>query len=166
MLKHEGPVYLRLSRQKLHEVHKPDYRFELGKADLVWQPEPAPKHFQATIFASGGTVGAAIAAAKDLLPRGFSARVLNVGTIKPFDEEAVRRSAAISERLVSVEDHYISGGLGSAVCEAAAKLGVKIPVAVLGVRDTGESGTPAQLYERNGLNPENIVEACLGTMAP
>ncbi|MDD5656059.1 MAG: transketolase C-terminal domain-containing protein [Elusimicrobia bacterium] len=165
MLKHEGPVYLRLTRQKLEDIHKPDYKFEFGKADLVWQPEPKPRHFQATIFASGGTVGGAIAAAKELLPRGFSARVFNAATIKPFDEQAVDQAAAVSERLVTVEDHNVSGGLGAAVCEAAASLGLKVPVVALGTRELGESGSPAELYERHGLSAPRIAEACLRNLS-
>ena len=165
MTAHDGPVYLRLTRQKMDDVHGPDYRFELGKADVVWQPQPAPKHHQATIFASGGTVPGAIAAAKDLQSRGFAARVVNAGTLAPFDDDAVARFAADSGRLVAVEDHNVVGGLGSAVCEAAAQRGLGVPVVKLGVRDFGESGTPQQLYSKYGLSSDHIVEACLRNLS-
>lgn len=161
MIAHKGPVYLRLTRQKMEDCHAPDYRFQLGKADVLWQPDPAPKHYQATIFASGGPVPHALAAGRELQKRGFTARVVNAGTLKPFDDDAVERFAADSSRLVTVEDHNIIGGLGTAVCEAAAQRGLGIPVVKLGVRDFGESGAPEELYEKYGLSSAHIVEAAL-----
>jgi len=158
---HDGPVYLRLTRQKLADCHKPGYQFQMGRCDLVWAPEPAPKHYQATIFASGGTVGEAIKAAQDLAGRSFFAQVINAATLNPFDEEAVRQAAAVSERLVTVEDHNVNGGLGSAVCEAAAAAGAGVPVVRLGARSFGESGTAQELYDKHGLSAPHIVEACL-----
>jgi transketolase len=161
MAAHDGPAYIRLTRQKMDDVHAEGYRFELGKADVLWEPEPKPKHYQATIFASGGTVPSALAAAKDLLPRGFSARVVNACSLKPFDDEAVARFAADSDRLVAVEDHNITGGLCSAVCEAAAQRGLAVPVVRIGLRDFGESASPSELYEKYGLSTAHVVEACL-----
>ncbi len=160
MLEHQGPVYLRLTRQKMEDCHGPDYRFEPGRADVVWQP-PEAGHLQAAIFASGGTVPHAILAAKELWARGFAARVVNACTLKPFDEEAVARHAQDSGRLVTVEDHNVNGGLGTAVCEAVAQRGLGIPVVRLGVRDFGESGKPEELYDKHGLSSPHIIEACL-----
>ncbi|MDD5628493.1 MAG: transketolase C-terminal domain-containing protein [Elusimicrobia bacterium] len=161
MLQHQGPVYLRLTRQKLDDVHGPDYRFACGRLDVVWQPQPQPAHFQATVLASGGTVGEAVAAAKGLQPKGFAVRVVNAGTLAPFDADSLEDFVKDSERLVTVEDHNIAGGLGSAACEAATALGAGRPVVRLGVRETGESGTPAELYERHGLSAPHIMEACI-----
>jgi transketolase len=161
MIKHDGPVYIRLTRQKMDDVHKPDYKFQIGKADVLWEPEPKPAHFQATIFATGGTVPHALAAAKDLLPRGFAARVVNAASLAPFDADAVARAAADSGRIVTVEDHNVVGGLGSAVCEAIAERGLACPVVRVGVRDFGESATPEQLYDKYGLSAPHIVEAAL-----
>jgi transketolase len=157
---HYGPVYLRLTRQKMDDVHGPSYRFQVGKSDVLWEAEGA-KHFQASIFASGGTVPHAMRAAKDLQSRGFAARVVNACSLAPFDEDAVAKAASDSERLVTVEDHNIVGGLGSAVCEAAAQRGVAVPVVRVGVRSFGESATPEQLYDKYGLSAPSIVEACL-----
>ena len=165
MAGHEGPVYLRLTRQKLADCHAPGYRFELGKADLVWEPSPKPPHYQATIFASGGTVGGAIAAAQDLLGRKFFARVVNACTLKPFDDDSVERYSKDSGRLVTVEDHNVIGGLGAAVCEAAAQRGLRTPVVRLGVRDFGESGSPEELYEKHGISSSHIVEAALRNLS-
>ncbi len=161
MLAHKGPVYLRLTRQKMDDVHGPDYKFKLGRADVIWEPSPKPKSFQATVFASGGPVPCAVAAAKDLLPRGFNVRVVNAGTLLPFDDDAVARFAADSARLVTVEDHNVTGGLGSAVCEAAAQRGLGVRVVRLGARDFGESATPSQLYDKYGLSAPHVAEACL-----
>src|SRR3989338_4524004 len=165
MVRHIGPVYLRLTRQKMPSFHGPDYRFEFGKCDVLWEPQRQPKHYQATIFASGGAVPNAVAAARDLLPRGFSVRVVNACTLKPFDDEAVARAASNSERIVTVEDHNIVGGLGSAVCEAAAQKGLAVPIVRIGVREFGESATPEQLYARHGLASPNIEEACLRNLS-
>jgi transketolase len=157
---HQGPVYLRITRQKMDDVHDDKYKFQIGKNDVIWQAEGA-KHFQATIFASGGPVPHAVNAAKDLLTRGFNARVVNACSLAPFDEESVARFAKDSDRIVTVEDHNVVGGLGSAVCEAAAGRGVGIPVVRVGVRSFGESATPEQLYDKYGLSAPHIVEACL-----
>ncbi len=158
---HQGPVYLRLTRQKLMDCHRPDYRFQAGRCDVVWTPQPESEHYQASIFASGGTVGEAIKAAQDLHGRGFAAQVVNAGTLNPFDEESVLQAAAQSQRLVTVEDHNVNGGLGSAVCEAAAHGGAGVCVVRLGVKSFGESGTPQELYDKHGISAPHIVDACL-----
>ncbi len=165
MVGHQGPVYIRLTRQKLADVHSAGYTFRLGIADVVHEPAPpkkgaAPK-LQATVFASGGTVGPAVDAAKDLAKRGFQVRVINAGTLLPFDIDAVARAAADSQRLVTVEDHNIIGGLGSAVCEALGVQGLACPVVRLGMSTFGESATGEELYEKYGLSAPHIVEACL-----
>lgn len=161
MLAHDGPVFLRLTRQNMPDVHKPDFAWQFGKCDVIWEPETKPKHYQATIFVSGGPVPEAMKAAQDLLPRGFNIRVVNAGTLKPFDDDAVARFAADSDRIVTVEDHNVIGGLGSAVCEAVATRGIGVPVVKVGVRDFGESATPEQLYEKYGLSAPHVAEACL-----
>jgi len=161
---HDGPVYLRLTRQKMDDVHGAGYKFQLGKCDVLWQPEGA-KHFQATIFASGGPVPHAIKAAKDLQGRGFMARVVNACSLAPFDDEAVARFAKDSDRFVTVEDHNVVGGLGSCVCEAAASRGVGVPVVRIGAHTFGESATPEQLYDKYGLSSPSIVEACLRNLS-
>ncbi|MDE2292612.1 MAG: transketolase family protein [Elusimicrobia bacterium] len=164
MVSHDGPVYIRLTRQKLDDVHGAGYRFALGKADVVHEPA-APKKgkakLQAVVFASGGTVGPAVAAAKTLGEKGFRVRVVNAGTLLPFDLDSVKRAAADGQRIVTVEDHNVVGGLGSAVCEALAVQGLACPVVRLGMTTFGESATGEELYEKYGLCAPHIVEACL-----
>ncbi|HVE14562.1 MAG TPA: transketolase C-terminal domain-containing protein [Elusimicrobiota bacterium] len=161
MLQHKGAVYIRLTRQKVPDLHGADYKFQVGVCDRVFEPSKRPAKLQATVFASGGTVGEAVAAAKDLESRGFAVRVMNAGTILPFDAEAALRCAAESQRIVTVEDHNVTGGLGSAVCEALAGRGCAVPVVRLGVTDFGESGSGEELYKKYGISAEHIADACL-----
>lgn len=161
MLRHRGPVYLRLTRQKLPDVHASGWKFRLGVADPVFEPRRRKGRLQAVVFATGGTVSHAVDAARSLDTRGFRVRVLNAGTLKPFDDEAAARAAARSQRIVTVEDHSRIGGLGSAVCEALASRGLACPVVRLGARDFGESGSGAELYDKHGISADHIAEACV-----
>jgi len=161
MIAHEGPVYLRLTRQKMADVHGPDYTWELGKIDVLWEPAKKPAKLQATIVASGGPVPNAVAAAKSLEAKGFAVRVANACSLAPFDAAAIARFAEDSQRIVTVEDHNVHGGLGSATCEALAESGKACPVVRVGLREFGESASPEQLYEKYGLSAPAIAEACL-----
>ncbi|PIR19342.1 MAG: transketolase, partial [Elusimicrobia bacterium CG11_big_fil_rev_8_21_14_0_20_64_6] len=124
-----------------------------------------PAKYQATIIASGGPVPHAIEAAKLLEGKGFAVRVANASTLLPFDGETVAKLAADSQRIVTVEDHNVHGGLGSAVCEAIAEHGVACPVIRLGLRSFGESATPEQLYEKYGFTAPSLAEVCLKNLA-
>ncbi|HAZ08385.1 MAG TPA: transketolase [Elusimicrobia bacterium] len=161
MLAHEGPVYLRLTRQKMADLHGPDYKWGFNKIDVVFEPAKKPAKYLATIVASGGPVPHAVSAAKELEKKGFAVRVANASTLSPFDGEAVARFAKDSQRLVTVEDHNVNGGLGSAVCEAACERGAPVPVVRLGLREFAESATPEELYEKYGLTAAAVAEACL-----
>jgi transketolase len=161
MLEHKGPVYIRLTRQKMPDVHSADYKWQLNKIDVLWEPAKKPAKYQATIIASGGPVPHAIEAAKSLEAKGFAVRVANASTLAPFDSDAIARFGKDSQRFVTVEDHNVNGGLGSAVCEAAAERGLGVPTVRMGMRDFGESATPDQLYEKYGFMAPSIAEACL-----
>lgn len=161
MLGHDGPVYLRLTRQKLADVHSAGYRFRLGTADIVFEPAGGAGKLQAAVCASGGTVGPAVEAARSLAGKGFRVRVLNCGSLAPFDHEAAAEAAASCQRIVTAEDHNLAGGLGSLVCEALASRGTACPVVRLAARGFGESGTAEELYRKHGLSPEHIAEACI-----
>jgi transketolase len=161
MIEHKGPVYIRLTRQKMPDVHGADYKWELGKIDTLWEPSKKPAKFQATIVASGGPVPHAVEAAKALEAKGFAVRVVNASSLAPFDSAAIARFATDSQRIVTIEDHNVNGALGSAVCEALAESGKGCPVVRMGMRDFGESATPEQLYEKYGFTAPAIAEACL-----
>lgn len=149
---HHGPAFLRTTRQKVDRVNADDYRFEFGKAVTLKDGRDL------TLFATGGTVMHALAAARALEPQ-LSVRVVNIHTIKPLDVTAVERHARETGRCVTVEDHQIIGGMGSAVCEALAE-SYPVPVKRLGIHDVfGESGSPEALYERHGIDARGITES-------
>jgi transketolase len=154
---HEGPAFLRLTRQGVEDVNGEGYRFEFGKAVTLRDGSDV------AILATGAPVGEAIEAAEALNADGISARVVNVHTIKPLDAEAVRAAASQCRAVVTVEDHSIHGGLGSAVAEVLAEAnGRRAPLHRVGMTTFGESGSPAELYAKYGLDAEGIAAATRG----
>jgi transketolase len=151
-VEHEGPIYLRLTRQNLDDVCPADYRFRPGTW-LVLRPGA-----DVTLIASGGTVANCVQAATILAGEGIAAEVINAASIKPLDEDLLVRSAGKTGHVVTVEDHAIEGGLGGAVAETLAEL---LPTTLkrLGVRGFGESGDPKGLYAKHGLDPAGIASS-------
>ena len=150
--RHDGPVYLRLTRQKVADV--PDHRFEFGRAVVLREG----RHL--TIAASGAVVGHALVAADELARDGVEACVVNVHTLKPIDADTLAHLGARTGGVLTVEDHGIVGGLGSAVVEALAETG--IPVRRHAVLDFGESGTGEALYAKHGLDAAGIAAVARG----
>jgi transketolase len=147
----EGPVYIRLIRHAIPTIVPPGYRMELGKAATL------RKGNDVTIIGCGIMVEIALKGADLLEKEGVSARVLNMSTIKPFDEMAVRAAAEETAGIVSVEDHSIKGGLGSSTAEVIAEVGVG-RLRRIGIPDCyGESCLYGDLFEKFGLTPENIA---------
>lgn len=150
---HEGPVYLRFGRLAVPVINdNEDYKFELGKAITLREGTDV------TIIASGLPVSESLAAAEKLAEDGISAEVINMHTIKPLDEEAVIAAAAKTGKIVTVEEHSIIGGLGSAVCDVVAE---KAPAKVMkiGINDVyGESGPAVELIKKYGLDANSIYE--------
>ena len=148
---HEGPVYMRFGRLAVPVINdRPDYRFELGKGVVLREGTDL------TIIATGLCVGEALAAAKKLAADGVSAQVVNIHTIKPIDAELVAACAEKTGRIVTVEEHSVIGGLGSAVCDVLCE---KAPARVLkiGMNDVfGESGPAVKLLAKYGLDAEGI----------
>ena len=151
-VEHEGPLYLRLTRQNLEDVCPPDYRFRLG-AWLTLRPGG-----DVTLIGTGGTVGNSLQAATLLAADGISAEVINAASIKPLDEDMLLRSAGKTGHVLTVEDHSIEGGLGGAVAETLGEL-LPTPLKRLGVRGFGESGDPKGLYAKHGLDPAGIASS-------
>ena len=147
---HQGPLYLRLTRQNLEPVCPPDYRFRLGRW-LVLRPGQ-----DVTLIGTGGTVFNCLEAAKLLEAQGISAEVVNAASIKPLDEELLLRSAGKTGHVVTAEDHSIAGGLGGAVAEALGEA-LPTPLRRLGVQGFGESGDARGLYAKHGLDPAGIA---------
>jgi transketolase len=153
-VEHAGPVYLRLTRQNLEPVHEPGYAFRFGKVDVL---HPGT---DVSILATGGPLANALAAGKALAGDGVSAEVINVATIKPLDEDGIVRSARKTGRVVTVEDHSVNGGLGSAVGELLGEV-APTPLKRIGVMTFGESGDPKGLYAKHGLDADGIRRAVL-----
>ncbi|MBQ7975682.1 MAG: transketolase family protein, partial [Clostridia bacterium] len=148
---YEGPVYMRFGRLAVEDINKPDYKFELGKGVEV------AAGTDATIIATGLMVGYALKAKELLAADGINARVINIHTIKPIDEDIITRAAKETGAIVTAEEHCIYGGLGSAVCEVVCK-NCPVPVKMVGTEKFGASGTPAELFEIYGLTAENIAD--------
>ena len=149
---HEGPLYLRLTRQNLEPVCPPDYRFELGRW-LVLRPGT-----DVTLIGSGGPLANCLEAANRLATDGVSAEVVNAASIKPLDEDCLLQSVGKTGRVVTVEDHSIAGGLGGAVAETLSEV-LPTPIKRIGVQGFGESGDPKGLYRKHGLDPDGIALA-------
>lgn len=151
---YEGPVYLRFGRLAVPVLNdETAYQFEIGKGVTLRGGKDL------TIFATGLCVSEALEAAKLLKNDGVDARVINIHTIKPLDEELVVKAAQETGRIFTVEEHSIIGGLGSAVCEVLAE---KCPAKVtrIGVRDVfGESGPATELLQKYGLDAKGIYES-------
>ena len=150
---HEGPVYLRFGRLAVPVINdNGDYKFELGKAITLREGTDV------TIIASGLPVSESLAAAEMLAAEGISAAVINMHTIKPLDEEAVIRAAEKTGKIVTVEEHSVIGGLGSAVCDVLSEKH-PTPVKKLGINDTYcESGPAAKLVEKYRLDGTGVYE--------
>jgi len=149
---YDGPVYLRFGRP-VWPIFTADKPFEIGKAQQFSEGTDV------TIFACGHLVWNAIQAGILLEEKGLSVEVINIHTIKPLDEEAVLKSIRKTKCAVTAEEHNIIGGLGDAISQVAAK-NFPIPIEYVGTKDTfGESGTPAQLLKKYGLDVPDIVAA-------
>ena len=150
---HQGPVYMRFGRLAVPVINdNPDYQFELGKGVVLREGKDV------AIIATGLPVANCLEAAGRLAAEGIEAKVINIHTIKPLDEELVAAAAKETGKVVTVEEHSVIGGLGSAVCDV---LCAQAPARVLkiGVNDTfGESGPAAELVKKYGLDADSIYE--------
>ncbi len=147
-----GPVYLRLSRLATPVIYDENQKFEIGKAIQIGDG------IDGTIFATGVTVAEAIKAQEKLKEKGINVRVIDMHTIKPIDKEIIIKCAKETKKLISIEDHNIIGGLGSAISEV---LTDECPTKLirLGIKDTfGKSGKAEELMKYFGITEENIVD--------
>ncbi len=151
---YDGPCYLRFGRLAVPVINDTDdYRFEIGKGVTLREGKDV------TIIATGLTVSGALEAANMLAADGIEAKVINIHTIKPLDEELVIAAAKETGKIVTVEEHSVIGGLGSAVCDVLSE-NHPTPVKKLGVYDRyGESGPAVELVKKYGLDGDGIYEA-------
>ena len=150
---YNGPVYLRFGRLAVPVINdRPDYKFELGKGVVLREGKDVP------IVATGLCVSSALEAAEKLAADGIDAKIINIHTIKPLDEELIVAAAKETGKVVTVEEHSVIGGLGSAVCDALAEK-CPVPVKKIGVQDVfGESGPAVALLAKYKLDGEGVYE--------
>lgn len=150
-----GPMFIRVSRLPVPIVHDPDYHFEIGKAALLRDGGDI------TLIANGVLVCQALAAAEMLAKEGIHARVLNMSTVRPLDNEAVQAAATETGGIVTTEEHTVFGGLGSAVAEVVVSTH-PVPMRILGVPGVfAPTGSASWLLEHFGLTAQGIFDAAL-----
>jgi len=150
---HMGPVYVRFGREPVPVVTKAEDPFEWGKANLISDGSDV------TIASNGPVLKQAMEAVKLLGKKGVSVRLLNIHTVKPIDREAIAKTARETGAIVTVEEHQVAGGFGSAVAEVVVQTH-PVPMRFIGIQDRfGESGTPEELFEEFGLTAKHIVAA-------
>lgn len=158
LAKNTEPAYLRLAREKTPIITTEDTPFEIGKAETIFIPEVGLA--QVGIIATGALVYKALLAARQLENEGVKVKVMNIATIKPLDHEAIIALAKETKKIVTVEEHQIAGGLGSAVAECLAE-NYPVKMKFIGVHDKfGQSGTPDELLKHYNMDTVDIVEAC------
>ena len=152
----QGPVYLRLARLATPKIYEENQKFEIGKAVQIGDG------IDATIFATGVTVAEALKAQEILKEKGIEIRVVDIHTIKPIDKEMIIKCAKETKRLISIEDHSIIGGIGSAISEVLTE---EYPVKLerMGIKDTfGKSGKAEQLMQYFGITAKDLEEKLAG----
>jgi len=152
-IEHQGPVYIRFGRAAVPVINDhPDYKFEIGKGSIVREGKDV------TIVATGICVDSALGAAEKLAADGIDAEVINICTNKPLDEELILASAKKTGKVITVEEHSVIGGLGSAVCDCLCA-NYPVPVKKLGMQDVfGESGSAAALLQKYKLDAEGVYQ--------
>ena len=154
---HQGPVYMRFGRSAMPVFHDPEtFHFEIGKGEVITEGNDV------AIIANGLLVAEAIEAAKALEEKGVHARVINMATVKPLDNDLVLQAARECGKIITAEEHNIIGGLGEAVCAVIAESGIPCKVKRVGVNDEfGHSGPAVPLLKQFGLSAEHLTEVAL-----
>jgi transketolase len=151
----EGPMFLRISRTPVPQVHPDDYHFQIGRAAQLRAGNDV------TLIANGTMISRALGAADQLVQRNIHARVLNMATVRPIDREAIVSAARETHGIVTVEEHTVFGGLGSAVAEVVVQ-NAPAPMRILGVPGVfAPTGSAEFLFEHFGLTPDHIATAAL-----
>jgi transketolase len=155
--KTKRPGYLRLVREKTPIITTEETPFNLNKAEIFWMPDVGIA--QVGIIVTGGLMHRALLAAKELEAKGIKTKVMNLVSIKPLDTESILALAKETKAIVTVEEHQIAGGMGSAVAEFLSQ-NFPVPIEFVGVKDLfGQSGTPDELIEHYGMGKDAIKEA-------
>jgi len=153
IVEHHGPVYMRLSRMRFPVIFDESYNFKISKGTVI------RKGKDVTIFATGLMVSQSLKAVEQLEGEGISTQLINISTIKPIDQELIIKASRATGAVVTAEEHYIIGGLGSAVAEVLSE-NCPTPMKRIGIQDRpGTSGSPGELLELYHLNPQHIISA-------
>ena len=155
---HNGPVYIRIARTNLPDVVENNYKFNISKAIVMKEGTDV------TLITNGETLVETIDCAKILEEKGINAEIINIPVVKPIDAETIIKSAQKTNRVITIENHSIIGGLGSAVCEV---LGENYPVKItrIGTNDEfGQSGKAKELMAYYGLNAEKLTQKITGLL--
>ena len=148
---HQGPVYMRFGRLAVPVINDEDYKFEIGKGKVLREGTDV------AIIANGLCVAESLDAAEKLAAEGINAQVINMATVKPLDTELVLEAAKATGKVVTVEEHSVIGGLGSAVCDVLSEQ-LPTPVLKIGVNDVfGHSGPAVELIKEFGLDGDSIA---------
>ena len=151
------PSYIRLNREKTPIITTEETPFEIGKSQIYWMPDIGIA--SVGIIASGSLLYNALIAAKELEAEGIKIKVINLASIKPIDTEAIIALAKETKKIVTVEEHQMAGGMGSAVAEVLAQ-NYPVPIEFIGVKDSfGQSGTAKELIKHYGMDKDSIKDA-------
>ena len=159
-LDYPAPVYIRLGKRPMYDLHEPDAHFEFGKA-IVLRDGP-----DVTFVATGETVILALQAADKLAEEGIRCRVISMHTVKPLDEAALLAAARDSKALVTVEEHSVMGGLGGACAEVLLQAGVHVPFRIIGIPDEYTmTGSQEEIFRHYDITPEGLAQTAVGLLA-
>ena len=152
-----GPVYIRLGKAFEREIYENDSPFEIGKSTVLTEGNDL------TVIATGSITADALEAVNKLKGKGVNAELINASTIKPFDEKTLLNSAAKTKKVVSVEEHQVTGGLGAAVAETLCKAGIGAKLDIIGFENTfcSDYGWHQDLKRMYGMSPDHIFNRCL-----
>ena len=160
--RHRGPVYIRLAREATPVITSEETEFAIGKVYVLWES----KEPMISIFATGSLVHEALLTAKELDEKeGVGSIVINVPTIKPLDKSEIVKNVKRTGIVITIEEHQVNGGLGSAICEILSEL-LPTPVIRIGVEDKfGQSGNPSELVKHYGLDHQSIIKKIKDTIS-
>ena len=152
-LNHPHPIYIRFGKKPMHNLHSKDTKFEIGKAITLTEGTDI------TFVATGEPVSRALMAAQNLKEEGISCRVISMHTIKPLDSEVLLEAANNTRAIITVEEHSIYGGLGSACAETLIQNGCYTPFKIVGIPDEYTvTGSQAEIFEHYGITPEGLAK--------
>lgn len=155
----EGPVYLRFGRAPTPIFTTPETPFEIGRAFILWEPDDVSQKPEVAILSTGSLSYTALCSARALADKGIQTLVLHIPTVKPLDTNAVLDAAKRAGRVITIEEHQVAGGFGSAIAEFLAEHH-PVPIRRLGIQDRfGQSGTPQELLEYYGLDARAVIGA-------